>query len=279
MTPGDRTPRFEDLTETTGVPLTEEGAVMLYTRYALAARMSRGRRVLELGCGAGQGLGLLGRSAAWVVGADYSMPLLRTGRHHYSDRFPLVRLSADALPFRGGSFDLVFVFEASYYVPDMNRAFDEIARVLDPAGSVLFVNANPERPDFIRSPHSVHYHSADEFRAGLERRGFDVTIEGAFAVDGNGSWRSRLVGGVLRLARRLLESLHLVPRTLRGRAQLKRLIYGRLREVPPELTPGFAAEGRRIPLAGGPVRGAKVLYVTGRKPGALRFPDEPWGEP
>lgn len=257
------TPRYEEITETTGGTLTGEAADMMYTRYALAAAAAAGRRVLELGCGAGLGLGLVSRESRFAVGGDYSSTLLRSGRAHYGSRVPFVRLSAEALPFPAGTFDLVLFFEASYYIPDMELAFDEITRVLAPPGVVLFVNANPERPDFVPSPFSVHYHSADDFRTALEGLGFRVTVEGAFQVDPPSTGlAARLKEAAVGLVRRGLKALHLVPRTLRGRARLKRLAYGKLREVPPELSEGFAEEATRAPVPPGPVRGYKVLYVT-----------------
>jgi SAM-dependent methyltransferase len=260
-------PPFEDITETTGIPVSAEGADMLSTRYEYAAEVAQGKRVLEVGCAAGQGFGLISRAARSLVGGDYSMALLQSARRHYGDRVPLVRLSVEALPFRDQSFDIVLFFEASYYVPDMDAGFDEIARVLASGGAAVFANANPERPDFIRSPHSFHYHSADEFRRDLEGRGFRVRLEGAFPVDdGRRGVAFRLVGSVLSLARRLLERLRLVPRTLRGRARLKRLVFGRLRGVPAELPEGFGQSAPREPLAPGPVRGYKVIYVTAVKP-------------
>src|SRR5207245_11439270 len=213
-------------------------------------------RAIELACGGGNGLGLIGASARSLVGGDISVSLLGTARSHYGARFPLVRLSAEALPFRAGAFDVVLFFEATYYVPDMERAFDEIARVLPVDGTVLFVNANPERPDFIKSPHSVHYHTGDEFRATLGALGFTVAIEASFPVQ---------AGWGMRWVRRRLEALGLVPRTLRGRARLKRLVYGKLERLPAELPAGFAKVYSRVQLAGGPATGFKVIYVTGRK--------------
>jgi len=248
-------PRYEDITETTGVPVSPEGASMLYTRYALAASLSRGRRVIELGCAAGQGLGLLERVAARVVAADYSPVLLRSGQRHYGSRIPFVRLTAEALPFRDHSFDVALMFEASYYVPDMGRAFDEMVRILAPGGTVLFVNANPERPDFIASPHSVHYHTADEFRRELVRRGLTVTVEGAYQV--------MAASPLTRWARRALSALGLVPKTLRGRARIKRLLYRSLPSVPAELPEHFAEIASRTALQPGPAPGYKVIYVTG----------------
>jgi ubiquinone/menaquinone biosynthesis C-methylase UbiE len=259
--------RFEDVTETTGVPVTEEAASMMYTRYALAAEYAHGRRVLEMACGSGQGFGLIGAHARSLVGGDLSMALLHSAHAQYGRRGSLARLSAERLPFRDGAFDLVLFFEATYYVPNMEEAFDEVARVLALGGAILFVNANPERPDFIRSPHSVHYHSADEFRLALQRRGLKVTTEAAFAVETSAeAVKARAVGFALTTARRVLRALGLVPTTLRGRARLKRLVYGRnLRSVPAELPEGFARAAPRTVVAAGPVRGYKVIYVCGAR--------------
>ncbi len=261
-------PRFEEVTETTGTPVSAEGASMMYTRYHVAAELARGKRVLEVACGSGQGLGMVGRAAAQLVGGDVSRPLLRAARAHYGRRVPLARLSAEGLPFAGATFDVILCFEASYYIPHMDETFREIARVLAAGGTALFVNANPERPDFIRSPYSVHYHTADEFRVALESVGLMVTVEGAFPLEGGSRGvGSRLAGRTMFLARRALEALGLVPKTLRGRTRLKRIVYGRLREIPPEVSDGYDQLAPRVPILPGPVAGYKVIYVTGRKGG------------
>ena len=266
--PKSTVPRFEDLTETTGIPVSAEAATMMYTRYVTASHLTAGKRVLEIGCGAGQGFGLLSATAKELVGGDYSKTLLRSAKSHYGSRIPLVCLSADSLPFKSASFDVVLCFEASYYVADMERAFDDIARVLCPEGVVLFVNANPERLDFIRSPHSVHYHSANEFRDALSRRGFSVEVTGAFPTEGSSNGvRARATSGLFSIARRTLEAFGLVPTTLRARARLKRIVYRNLTHVPPEISPGFGEIAHRAPLGSGPQPGYKVLYVQGVRRG------------
>jgi SAM-dependent methyltransferase len=259
-------PRFEDVTETTGTPVTAEGASMMYTRYATGAELSSGRRVLEIACGGGNGLGLVASHARLLIGGDFSSSLLEAAQAHYGARFPLVRFSADAVPLRNATIDVVLFFEASYYVRDMSAGFAEIARVVRPGGTVLFVNANPERPDFIASPHSAHYHTADEFRTALGALEFDVSVQGAFPVDPPASDPvARFKAVAIGLIRQLIERIGLVPATLRGRARLKRIVYGRLSELPPELPPRFAPVEPRIAQGVGPVRGFKVLYVSAVK--------------
>lgn len=240
---------------------------MVYTRYAFASELARGRRTLELGCASGVGLGLLLRTATSVVGGDLHLPMLLTARSQYRERVPLLQLSAASLPFRSASFDFVLFLEATYYVRELDGALDEIDRVLAPDGLVLFVNANPERPDFIRSPHSERYHSAREFRSLLEARGFDVETKAAFPLD---EAKDRAVikvvlSRILRVIRRIAEALRLVPRTLRGRARIKRLLFGKLLTLPREIPPDFAAREPVTPVGEGSVSGHKVIYVIGRR--------------
>jgi len=257
---------FASLTETPGTPVTREGADMMFTRYDYARSLADEKRVLEIACGTGVGLGLVGARAGLMVGGDVEMGLLRQGRDHYGGRTPLVRFDAQALPFGECTFDLVLFFEASYYVPDLRRSLDEIVRVLGPSGSVVFVNANPERAGFIPSPNSVGYYTADEFREALSRRGFDVVVEGAFPVD-----RATAREPAISLLRRTAVKLRMVPRTLRGRARLKRFFAGPLIPVPPEIDKTFGTAARRVVVAPGPVRTFGVLYVTARAgPGRIR---------
>ncbi len=215
---------------------------------------------MEVGCGSAPGFGLLGAAADFLVGSDIDEAMLREAHREWRGRFGFVRADAEHLPFVSESFDVVLFYEASYYVGDMESAFEEIIRVLAPGGTVAFVNANPERPDFIRSPHSVHYHSADEFRAALSTRGFSVTVEGTFPIE------SPSVGEqILSVARRFLEATSLTPRTLKGRALLKRLVHGRLIPLPADIPEGFGAVCERATLSAGRAPGFKVIYVTGSK--------------
>lgn len=233
---------------------------MLYSRYAYAAGLASGARVLELGCGAGLGLGMLGERASRVVGGDVDLELLDRGRRHYGSRVPFVQLTAESLPFAEGSFDLVLFFEGSYYVPDMEKCFDEIVRVLAPRGTCILVSANPERRDFIPSPRSQHYHTASELASALASRGLAVEVEGAFPTGGTTA-KDRALSAV----RRLLQRWGLVPGTLRGRALLKRLVSGPLVLLPPEIGEEFGSMAERWPIPPSDPAAFKVLYATGRR--------------
>jgi SAM-dependent methyltransferase len=256
---------FDKLSEAAGIPIADEAASMMATRYLTASEYARGRRTLELACASGPGLGLLNESAALTIGADINAAMIDRAHRHYRGRVPVAQLSVEALPFRAASFDFVLLLEASYYVQHFEHALSEMERVLAPGGQLMFVNANPERDDFIRSPFSHTYHSADQFRSLLETRGFHVETFGAFPVDDTDGGRTTIQSRVTSLARRALESLHLVPNTLAGRAKLKRLLGQKLRDVPPEIDAGFAKRAPLATLAPGPVKDFKVIYVNAHR--------------
>src|SRR2546425_13211725 len=53
-------------------------------RYAFAARLARGKRVLDAGCGAGYGAAELARSAAWGLGVGSAAEAVEYARANYS---------------------------------------------------------------------------------------------------------------------------------------------------------------------------------------------------
>ena len=105
---------YTTVTEVPGSQATREQQARLYHRYHTAGNYAAGKRVLEVACGSGLGLGYLGRTAASVVGGDYTEKLLRIAQSYYGDGVPLVRLDAHHLPFRNQAFDLVIILEAIY---------------------------------------------------------------------------------------------------------------------------------------------------------------------
>jgi len=195
------------------------------------------------------------------VGADYTEALLRTARRHYGGRVPLVRLDAQTLPFKPRSFDLVLLYEAIYYLASPDGFVDEAARVLRKNGQLLICSVNCEWREFNPSPFSTSYLSAGELSTLLGRHGFSVEVYGAAPVAARSVWEN-----AVNVMKRIAVGLGLIPKTMRGKARLKRLVYGRLSSLPAEIDIGETCEENAgiVPLrAAGPVRGYKILYAIG----------------
>lgn len=257
MTTTTPTRDYTSVTEISGEAVRRDAVEKMRARYAFAAERAAGKDVLEVACGSGQGLGLLARTARRVVGGDYTFNLVRDAARHYGRRVGLLSLDAQKLPFGDASFDLVLCYEALYYFPDADRFVAEAARVLRPGGELLIVNVNPTWSGFNASPYSTRYQTATELADLLRRHNFTADVQGAFP-ESEGGLLSRVIGFVRRLA----VALHLVPKTMRAKRLLKRLFYGRLVSLPPELEATGAAP-ELAPLASGGSH--TVLYATGRR--------------
>ena len=98
-------------------------------------------QVLDVGCGSGWASRLLASKAnqGRVVGIDISDEMIRVSRAA-SNSFPNLDFqiaSAEDLPFENNEFTHSFSMESLYYYTNINRALEEIHRVLQPGG--LFV--------------------------------------------------------------------------------------------------------------------------------------------
>ncbi len=262
---------FSSVTETDDAGLTPHAFLMNYHRYRLALDHCEGKDVLEVACGLGQGLGLLARRARHVVGGDYTESLVRKTHAHYRDRLPLLRFDGQAMPFRGRSFDVVILFEAIYYLPKPEDFLAECRRILRPGGILLLSTINPEWSDFNPSPLSTHYFSASELAALFRENGFETTLQGAFPVE-KPSVRGSLVSSVKRAA----VTLNLIPGSMKGKQFLKKMFYGKLIPLSPELTEGAAdyAPPETI-VAGENASRYKVIYAVARPNAGQPAPKQP----
>jgi SAM-dependent methyltransferase len=140
----------------------------------------RGRRVLELGCGAARWSLALRRRGARAVGLDQSERQLAAARrvlHAAGTSLPLVRASAETVPFRAASFDLVFCGWGALTFADPERTVPECARILRPGGRLVFAAASPFR--FVAWDAKGDRQSTRLRRPyfGTHRLAFDDTVE------------------------------------------------------------------------------------------------------
>ncbi|MBA3264784.1 MAG: methyltransferase domain-containing protein [Nocardioidaceae bacterium] len=115
-----------------------------------------GRRVLEIGSGAGQCSRWMLTQRAEVVAFDLSWRQLQHSRRldiETSIAVPTVGATATALPFAEASFDLAFsAFGALPFLIDIKSALTEVARVLRPGGEFVFSVVHPLRRVFPDDP-------------------------------------------------------------------------------------------------------------------------------
>jgi len=121
-------------------------------RQALAARP--GERVLDVAAGTATSSAALARGGAQVVGADFSLGMLRAGRAR-GVRLPLVAADGLRLPFADASFDAVTMSFGLRNVVDVPACLGELRRVTRPGGRLLVCEVSrPERP-VLRAGHAL----------------------------------------------------------------------------------------------------------------------------
>ncbi len=253
---------YTTITETPGVGASREQLSMLYTRYRFAASFCKGKEVLEVACGAGQGLGYLARVAERVVGGDIDETNLRCAGERYRERpnVAIRKMDAHRLPFEGNSFDVILLYEAIYYLEHPDRFLEECRRVLRDQGMLLICTINKDWPDFNPSPFSTKYFSSRELIELLERHQFDVELYAAFPVAMK-STKEQIVSMLKQTA----VALHLIPKTMKGKEMLKRIFFGKLSPLPPEVEEGMAEYAPPMPIFSDSSEGDyKVLYAVAR---------------
>lgn len=254
----ENNPDYAIVTEMPGTKVTKENLEMLYTRYRWALEFVEGKDVLEVACGPGQGLGYLQKKAKRVVGGDVDSNIVKCAKDYYRERVEILEFDAHNLPFEANSFDVVILFEAIYYLARPEKFLSECRRVLRKEGLVLLCSANKDRPGFFPSSYSFKYFSPPELVKLFEQHGFSVEIFGAFPV-----LSKSIKDKIISFLRGVAISLHLIPKTMKGKEGLKRIFYGKLFPSPQEIKEGMAEYRQPIPIPlDSPNHQFKVIFVV-----------------
>lgn len=177
----------------------------------LAGLDMSGKRVLDLGCGAG-GITLhIARAhhPAAIIGFDVELPVIEAARRAaeaagHSDRVSFVQAPPGKLPFADGSFDIVFSKDALVHVADKGAIFRDIFRVLKPGGVfaasdwLIGHDGEPsaEMRDYLAAEGlSFGMASAARYLAAMQQAGF----HGATATSRNEWYREVARGELHRL--------------------------------------------------------------------------------
>lgn len=139
-------------------------------RYALAARLCEGRRVLDAACGEGYGSALLAGRAASVTGLDLSEEAIAHARHRYADLPGLEFQVGDcaSLPFEDDSFERIVSFETLEHLEAQDAMLAEFRRVLAPGGCLLI--SSPDRAVYTdQLGNDNEFHVRELYRDELEQ--------------------------------------------------------------------------------------------------------------
>lgn len=120
----------------------EQGSLPLHGAVLDAARVTRGTRLLDAGCGAGL-LGVLASlRGATVTALDASAGLLAVARARLPEA-DVREGDLEALPFADAAFDAVTAVNSIFYAADMATVMRELTRVVRPGGRVVVTAWGP----------------------------------------------------------------------------------------------------------------------------------------
>ena len=176
---GDDQQRLIEWTGERCVPWTDDVQVVYehYHRYALAARLVRDKRVLDLASGEGFGAAMLAAEAREVVGVDIDEDTVEHSNRNYGNR---------SLNFRTGSitdpglladekpFDVIVCFEAIEHVADHDVVLRLVRSRLASGG--LFIVSTPDTAIY----HHEHGNDNPFHVKELDERQFESMLEGSF---------------------------------------------------------------------------------------------------
>lgn len=228
---------FVSVTEISGDEISKEQLWRMHNRYMWALDYCLKKDVVEVACGAGQGLGLLYQNAKSLEAGDIEEELVNIAQSNFGDKIVVAKFDCTELPYPTGSKDCIILFEAIYYIKDVDKFFVECKRVLRPGGCLLLSLANKSVMGFNPSPFSINYFSWSDLQKLANR--FELKCKTFGFVDIK---EVSILQQLLTPIKKILVALDLFPKTMASKKLLKRVVFGKLVKMPTRL------DGAEFPL-------------------------------
>jgi len=106
------------------------------------ARKLKAEKILEAGSGTGYWLNLLHQTSPQLYGIDYSTGMIAQAQKQPAP-LKLTRGTATQLPYRDGTFDLLYCIDAIHHFGDARAFISEAFRILKPGGALAVIGHDP----------------------------------------------------------------------------------------------------------------------------------------
>lgn len=251
---------FFDVTEISGDQISSEQLYRMHHRYVWATKFCSGLDVVELACGAGQGLDLLNSVSSSLIAGDIDDKILKIAKSEHPS-LSIENLDATSLPFDDNSKDVIILFEAIYYLSDVHAFIRECYRVLREGGLILVATANCDAIDFNPSPFSVKYYGVKYLNDIFTTSHFNCNFY-AFLPFSSVSLRQKF----FRVAKFLAVKFNLIPSSMKSKKLLKKIVFGSMVTMPSSVNGNefVYSDPSEIP-SNLPNTTHKVLYMLARK--------------
>lgn len=119
--------------------------LMHIASYAFAEAFTRGKRVLDYGCGSGYGASRIAQTAVQVQAVDVAEDAIAHARERFGGpKLSFMQINPDAaLPYDDAAFDVVLSFQVFEHVVNTSAYLSEVRRVLASGGHLILIT--PDR--------------------------------------------------------------------------------------------------------------------------------------
>lgn len=189
------------------------------------------KKVLDLGCNIGRGLGLIAETAKFVVGVDINKEAINIAKKNYRNNKKIKLMIGDAenLPKSVGKFDTILIFQTIYLL-DVHKVILNLKKILNEKGNVIIMSINPDRADFNRAKYYLKYHKINELKNIFKKRGFIIKIYGSIHDD-DIIYRGKM-NKLIKMIKIISSQLKIIPKNYTLKKILKRIFFGKLKDIP-----------------------------------------------
>jgi SAM-dependent methyltransferase len=217
-------------TEITSDQITSDNPIhqRLLQAYHLAKPYIKGD-LLELGCGEGRGIGVIGPLADSYSAIDKIKPIVEHLATQYPD-YEFIDGHFPPMPYEDNRFDTIVTFQVIEHIQDDQLFLKEIHRILKPGGKALITTPNIKMT-LTRNPWHIREYTADELNGHCKKYFEHVEMKGVAGNEKVMTYYERNKASVEKITRfdilnlqyRLPASLLRVPYDLLNRVNRKSL--------------------------------------------------------
>ncbi len=202
--------------------------------YKFAEQFCSKKKVLDVGCSIGRGLGLISKKASFVVGLDIDKNAIEIAKINYQNnkKIKLINGNIEKLDINIGIFDTILIYQAIYLM-DVRKTIESMKNLLNKNGQIVLMSINPDRHDFNPSKFATTYHEIDELKYLFNQEGFDCDLYGSIH-DKQINYRGNM-HSVIKWLKFLASKMKIIPSNYKFKKILKRIFYGPLKEIPDDV--------------------------------------------
>ena len=224
---------FTEYTEVSGTKISKDQLNRMIHRYSWAyEQITPNGRVIELCCGSGQGINILSKKSSKLFAIDITESLVNKAKSFESDKVEVYCSDVfDFLDSLGENYaDEIIIFEAIYYIKDVQKLFSLVKKVLKKGGKFIISSPNPFYPGFNKSDHSFVYPIYSMIQDLSLKHKFD-----SFSVFGYQTFTPSFISRLKTRLKSIAVKLNLIPKTMSAKILLKRIFEGTMTTLPDTL--------------------------------------------